>query len=201
MPKVVLFFPSYYSDEAAPPLALIHVAAPLVEKGYDVRIVDSAVTPDSVNAVVNEAKDAVCVGISMVTGPMITQGVEVARAVRAALPHVPIVAGGWHASILPAQTLRSPSIDAVVKGQGEITFLEIVERYAKGERDLTGIAGSLFKRGDEIVWNPDRGYTDINALPRRPFHLVDFEAYARKCDGTRWILYCCLLYTSDAADE
>jgi len=190
MPKVVLFFPSYYSDEAAPPLALIHVAAPLVEKGYDVRIVDSAVTPDSVNAVVNEAKDAVCVGISMVTGPMITQGVEVARAVRAALPHVPIVAGGWHASILPAQTLRSPSIDAVVKGQGEITFLEIVERYAKGERDLTGIAGSLFKRGDEIVWNPDRGYTDINALPRRPFHLVDFEAYARKCDGTRWILYC-----------
>jgi len=103
---------------------------------------------------------------------------------------VPIVAGGWHASILPAQTLRSPNIDAVVKGQGEITFLEIVERYAKGERDLTGIAGSLFKRGDEIVWNPDRGYTDINALPRRPFHLVDFEAYARKCDGTRWILYC-----------
>jgi anaerobic magnesium-protoporphyrin IX monomethyl ester cyclase len=190
MPKVVLFFPSYYSDEAAPPLALIHVAAPLVEKGYDVRIVDSAVTPDSVSAVVNEARDAVCVGISMVTGPMITQGVEVARAVRAALPSVPIVAGGWHASILPAQTLRSPSIDAVVKGQGEITFLEIVERYAKGERDLTGIAGSLFKRGHEIVWNPDRGYTDINALPRRPFHLVDFEAYARKCDGTRWILYC-----------
>jgi anaerobic magnesium-protoporphyrin IX monomethyl ester cyclase len=190
MPKVVLFFPSYYSDEAAPPLALIHLAAPLVEKGYDVRIVDSAVTPDAVSAVVDEARDAVCVGISMVTGPMITQGVEVARAVRAALPSVPIVAGGWHASILPAQTLRSPSIDAVVKGQGEITFLEIVERYAKGERDLTGIAGSLFKRGDEIVWNPDRGYTDINALPRRPFHLVDFEAYARKCDGTRWILYC-----------
>ena len=28
--KVVLFFPSYYSDEAAPPLALIHLAAPLV---------------------------------------------------------------------------------------------------------------------------------------------------------------------------
>lgn len=44
--KVVLFFPSYYSDEAAPPLALLHLAAPLVERGYDVRIVDSAVSED-----------------------------------------------------------------------------------------------------------------------------------------------------------
>ena len=189
-PKVVLFFPSYYSDEAAPPLALIHLAAPLVEKGYRVSIVDSAVTPDCVGAVLRESKDAVCLGISMVTGPMITQGVAVAKAVKAARPELPIVAGGWHASILPEQTLRAPYLDAVVKGQGEITFLQIVERYAKGERDLQGIAGSLFKRAGKVVWNADRGYTDINALPKRPFDLVPFEPYAAKCDGTRWILYC-----------
>jgi radical SAM superfamily enzyme YgiQ (UPF0313 family) len=187
---VVLFFPSYYSDEAAPPLALIHLAAPLVERGYDVRIVDSAVTPDCASAVLAEAESALCLGISMVTGPMITQGVEVATAVRARFPGLPIVAGGWHASILPEQTLRAGFLDAVVKGQGEATFLEIVERYARGERDLGGINGSLFKRDGRIVWNPDRGYTDINALPKRPFHLVDFEPYARKCEGTRWILYC-----------
>jgi anaerobic magnesium-protoporphyrin IX monomethyl ester cyclase len=103
---------------------------------------------------------------------------------------VPLVAGGWHASILPEQTLRAPYFDAVVKGQGEITFLEAVERFAAGERDLTGIAGCHFKREGKVVWNSDRGYTDINALPARPFHLVDFEAYARKCAGLRWILYC-----------
>ena len=79
--KVVLFFPSYYSDEAAPPLALLHLAAPLVERGYDVRIVDSAVADDPEGDV---------------------------------LAHLPIVAGGWHPSILPEQTLRSPLFDAVV---------------------------------------------------------------------------------------
>jgi radical SAM superfamily enzyme YgiQ (UPF0313 family) len=188
--KVVLFFPSYYSDEAAPPLALIHLAAPLVEKGYRVRIVDSAVTEDSVGAVLDECGDAVCLGVSMVTGPMITQGVAVARAVRERHARLPIVVGGWHASILPEQTLRSPYVDAVVKGQGEVTFAEIVERYAAGERDLGGIGGCLFKKDGEIARGGDRGYTDINALPRRPFELVDFEAYARKCHGLRWILYC-----------
>jgi anaerobic magnesium-protoporphyrin IX monomethyl ester cyclase len=190
MKKVVLFFPSYYSDEAAPPLALIHLAAPLVEDGYEVHIVDSAVTRDCVGDVLEACEGATCLGISMVTGPMITQGVEVAQAVRARHPGLPIVAGGWHASILPEQTLRSPCFDAVVKGQGELTFREMVARYADGERDLGGIAGCYFKRGEDVVANPPRGYTDINALPRRPFHLVDFEEYARKCGGLRWILYC-----------
>ena len=188
--KVVLFFPSYGSGEAAPPLALLHLAAPLVERGYEVRIVDSAVTADAVGTVLGKVEGACCLGLSMVTGPMITQAVAVARAVKGAHPDLPVVVGGWHASILPAQTLRAPYVDVVVKGQGEITFLEIVERYARGERDLTGIAGAVTKRGDDVLFGPDRGYTDINALPRRPFELVDFEAYARQCQGTRWLLYC-----------
>ena len=190
MAKVVLFFPSYYSDEAAPPLALIHLAAPLVQQGHEVRIVDSAVSGDSVAAVLEACEGAAVLGISMVTGPMITQGVEVARAARERHPGLAIVAGGWHASILPEQTLRSPCFDAVVRGQGEITFSEMVERYARGERDLSGIAGSFWKRDGEVMANPPRGYTDINALPRRPFELVDFETYARKCGGLRWLLFC-----------
>lgn len=187
---MVLFFPSYYSDEAAPPLALIHLAAPLVASGHEVRIVDSAVEDDPQAAVLQALDDACALGISMVTGPMITQGVSVAAAVRASRPDIPIVAGGWHPSILPEQTLRSPLFDAVVKGQGEITLAEIIERWNVGERDLHGVAGSVFKRGDDFVANPPRGYTDINTLPRRPFEIVDFERYARKCRGFRWLLYC-----------
>lgn len=187
---VVLFFPSYYSDEAAPPLALIHLAAPLVAAGHEVRIIDSAVEADPERSVLQALDGACALGVSMVTGPMITQGVSVAAAVRAARPDIPIVAGGWHPSILPEQTLRSPLFDAVVKGQGEVTLLEIVERWNGGERDLTGVAGSFFKRGGDVVANNPRGYTDINALPRRPFEIVDFERYAKKCHGFRWLLYC-----------
>ena len=187
---VVLFFPSYYSDEAAPPLALIHLAAPLVAQGHEIRIVDSAVEDDPESAVLQAIDGACAFGVSMVTGPMITQGVSVAAAVRAARPDLPIVAGGWHPSILPEQTLRSPLFDAVVKGQGEVTLGEIVERWNVGERDLTGIAGAFFKRGSEHVAGAPRGYTDINSLPRRPFEIVDFERYAKKCHGFRWLLYC-----------
>ena len=156
--RVVLFFPSYYSDEAAPPLALIHLAAPLVARGVQVDIVDSAITKDPVGDVLARAEGALCVGVSMVTGPMITEGVTVAKAVRAARPEIPVVAGGWHPSILPEQTLEAPYVDAVVKGQGEITFAEVVELKLAGTTFPCGPANPKFpeKPGakSSIVINP-----------------------------------------------
>ena len=43
-----------------------------------------------------EVKDALCLGISLVTGPMIRETVEVARAIKKWDPDFPIILGGWH---------------------------------------------------------------------------------------------------------
>ena len=69
--KIVLFFPAYNSNEACPPLALISIAAPLISKGYEVKIVDSTLEEDMVGAVLRELDDAICLGMSLVTGPML----------------------------------------------------------------------------------------------------------------------------------
>ena len=147
--------------------------------GYDVRIVDSAVTDGlRAEAVLRRLRGRRLPGHQHGDGAHDHAGRGGgAGGARRAIPDLPIVAGGWHASILPEQTLRSPCFDAVVKGQGEVTFLEMVERYARGERDLDGHRGlPLQARAARSSGTRDRGYTDINALPRRPFHLVDFEA-------------------------
>ena len=104
--KVVLFFPSYASKEASPPLALIAIAAPLVERGYDVKIIDSALQEDSVGAVLAEIEGALCLGISLITGPMIQGAIEVGTAAKERFPEIPVVLGGWHPSILPEQSLE-----------------------------------------------------------------------------------------------
>ena len=67
--KIVLFFPSYRSREASPPLALIAIAGPLIGRGYEVVIVDASIEPDYIRRTVEAARDALCVGISLVTGP------------------------------------------------------------------------------------------------------------------------------------
>src|SRR5262245_47454301 len=161
MQKVVLFFPSYRSREASPPLALVALAGPLRARGYDVEIVDAAIEPDPVARAVEAARDALCVGISIITGLMIEDTIRVGRALKAAYPDLPIVLGGWHPSILPEQTLEADFVDVVAVKQGELIMLDLVQRFELG-MPLDGVAGTLFKRDGEIVRNDPRVYTPID---------------------------------------
>src|SRR5215471_2912306 len=171
--KVVLFFPSYRSIEAAPPLALLALAPIAEQRGLQVDIVDSTVEPRFLERIVNQLDDTLCVGISIVTGPMIVEAIEVARAVKAARPSIPIVLGGWHPSTLAEQSLTAPYIDVVVRGQGEVTFGEILDRLLKGEA-LDHIQGCSYRdAGGRIIHNPSRHTVNISELPPKSYHLVD----------------------------
>ena len=131
--KVVFFFPSFASSDATAPLGLLAVATPLLRAGYSIRLIDSTITPNYKKRVLEEVKDAICLGISLVTGPMIRETVEIARAVKAWNPDFPVILGGWHPSLLPKQTLEADYIDIVVKGQGEDSLLDVVQ-HLEGNR-------------------------------------------------------------------
>src|ERR1700675_1913650 len=117
--KVVFFFPAFSSQEATAPLGILAVATPLLRAGYDLRIIDSTITPDFQKTTLQELDDALCLSVSLVTGPMIRETVQIAKAAKALYPDKPIILGGWHPSLLPDQTLAAKYVDVVVKGQGE----------------------------------------------------------------------------------
>src|SRR5215475_14939157 len=130
--KVVFFFPSFASTEATAPLGILAVATPLLRAGYSVKLVDSTITANFKKRVLEEVRDALCLCISLVTGPMIRETVEIAGAVKTWNPDFPVILGGWHPSLLPKQTLESPFVDYVVRGQGEETLLELVRHIESG---------------------------------------------------------------------
>jgi len=187
--KIVLFFPSYNSDEAAPPLALIAIAAPLVQQGYDIKIIDTAIEDDYVAAVMAELEDALCLGMSLITGPMIKGAVEVGTAAKANYPDLPIVLGGWHPSILPEQTLEADFVDVVVLKQGEMAFHELLQCFENGS-SLEQVTGILWKRKGEIVRNKPRKFPKVAELPSRlpGYDLIDYDRYFQ-LTGLRWLMY------------
>src|ERR1700747_2146774 len=85
--KIVFFFPSFSSSEATAPLGILAVATPLIRAGFEIALIDSTITPNFKERVLIEVKDALCLGISLVTGPMIRETVEIAKAVKAWDPH------------------------------------------------------------------------------------------------------------------
>src|SRR5436190_9317799 len=126
--KVVFFFPAFSSRDATAPLGILQIATPLLQNGYEVRLIDSTITPNFQQTVLEELKDAVCLAVSLVTGPMIRETVQIARAAKKLYPNLPVILGGWHPSLLPDQTLAAEFVDVVVSGQGEEAIVEVLAR-------------------------------------------------------------------------
>ncbi|MFQ5793237.1 MAG: B12-binding domain-containing radical SAM protein, partial [Acidobacteriota bacterium] len=137
---------------------------------------DGRLELDPVRALGRHLGDALCVGMGVLTGAPITDALAVSRAVKKARPDLTVVWGGWHPSLFPEQCLEDPSVDAVVLGQGEETFAEIVERLARG-KSLEGVAGCVHRTGGSPRWEAPRPLGDINAFRRHDYGLVPVERY------------------------
>ena len=103
--KVVFFFPAFSSQEATAPLGILAVATPLLRAGYQVKLIDSTITPNFRARVLEELNDALCLAVSLVTGPMIRETVEIAREAKRLYPDK---AGRsrWLASVAAARIRR-----------------------------------------------------------------------------------------------
>ena len=188
--KVVLFYPPYDGPPLGAPLSLLCLASPLLQAGFEVKLVDNLLAPDYEQTILREASDALLLGISVLTGPHIGAAVRVSRAVKKMRPEMPIVFGGWHSSLATEQTLREPFVDAVIRGQGELTLLELAQRIANGE-DWHGVRGLSFKDKDadgKIVHEPERPVANINSLPAPAYELADPGSYAA-ASGVRQLAY------------
>jgi hypothetical protein len=86
-----------------------------------------------------EAQRASGDGVSLLAftvmpGPQLAAAVPVTKRIKALFPEIPIVWGGYFASLYPQPTGNAPFIDFLVRGQGEKTFLELLDVLA-GKRD------------------------------------------------------------------
>lgn len=183
MPSTLLFRPYYDPHTRSTPTApwgLLYVAAPLVQCGVDVDIVDEPVTPEYEERVLQilEEKSPVAVGISTMTGEQIAFGLKFAAFVRKH-SQAPIVWGGIHPTLLPEQTLRHELVDYVVAGEGEYAYSDLVENLAAG-KGPGNVEGVYFTRNGEVVGSAPTRFLELGTLPDLPYHLIDVERYIRK---------------------
>ena len=159
------------------PLAALCLAAWLRERGnYEgrVKVLDANVR----NVSATDFTNATVVGISAMTGYQVKHGLRIALMVRRANPDALIVWGGIHPSLLPGQTAGHPLVDVVVIGEGEQTFLEVVDAAFSG-RDIAGIPGTCVPSGGGgVTVVARRHFLELDDLPLPSYDLVNMSDYA-----------------------
>ena len=119
------------------------------------------------------------VAMTVMPGPQLVSAVPLAKAVKAKFPRIPIVWGGNFGSLYPDAVLNAPYVDWLVRGQGEETFLQLLEAI-DGRRDPKTIAGLAFRQGDGSHWvGPERTWKGPGELPAPPYHKIDVPTYLR----------------------
>jgi radical SAM superfamily enzyme YgiQ (UPF0313 family) len=83
------------------------------------------------------------VGISSLFTPYYREVLEIAARIKKHLG-IPVLVGGSHASAVPESMLASPSVDYVIRGEGEKPLVELL-RYLRGESDIASVPNLSYK--------------------------------------------------------
>jgi radical SAM superfamily enzyme YgiQ (UPF0313 family) len=167
----------------SPAIGLAYIGAFLRKHGYDYTAIDAcgealeAIRPYSggkgiylqglTNKQVLERVPAQCriIGFTCLFSHCWPLVYELATAIRRKHPDALFVLGGEHGTALPEQVLRSSTIDVIVMGEGEETFLELVRCVEQG-REWKEIHGVAYLEEGQLKRTVSRKRnTDIDEFP------------------------------------
>ena len=98
--------------------------------------------------------------------------------IRQRFPKAVLIGGGEHLTALPEECLTESDLDVGVLGEGEETFIALLEAVENGSGSFTDIDGIVFKKDGEIVTNPRRQrLRTIDAIPLPAWDIFPIEAY------------------------
>ncbi len=178
------------------PLGLCYIAGVLEEDGFDVRVYNADFkartglsqasemtanydnylqTLENINHPLWKEVEAVIslqspdiVGVTVTTAQY-GSALNVSKLVKDFNPDIPIVWGGVHPTILPDEVIKNRHVDIVVRGEGEYTFLDLIQNL----EGLDKVQGITYMRNGNVTHNPNRPL--INNLDELPFparHLI-----------------------------
>jgi len=166
----------------ARPLGLGHLASYLESKGIETRIIDgqiSDLTEETLGKEIREFSPNI-VGITSTTA-LAGAAHEVAKWTKNIPKDIKVVMGGVHPTVLPEETLEDNNVDVVVRGEGEITFFELVKAF-ETRTNLEDVLGISYKNNGEIVHNENRPFIkDLDSLPPVDDHALPRSLYSDYC--------------------
>ncbi|MBN2422201.1 B12-binding domain-containing radical SAM protein [Candidatus Woesearchaeota archaeon] len=179
MKKICLIFPRMRYPSGDPPLGILYIASFLRNniKDIELHFIDTTFNPsfEYLESKLKKARPDI-VGIYMDT-MMYVDALKTASIAKRSNSNV--VIGGPHPTLLPETVINDNNVDAVILGEGEITFTEYIHEFY-GNKNFEKIKGLWFKKDDKIIKNNFRKpIENLDELPFPALDLLDFGKYIK----------------------
>lgn len=191
--KIVLVIPPQVemTKDYLPSIGVAYLAAMLEKNGYEVKIIDSFVEKFGNNQTVESIlkEHPFLLGISANTHNRFN-AIEIFEQIKKkSNGEIFTVAGGPHFTPTAQDALINiPSLDFVVRNEGEKTIIQLVDQLTKDSginpENLKGINGLTFRVAGEIISTPDRDFVkNLDELPSPAWHLFNLNKYDARLEG------------------
>ncbi|MHA1282143.1 MAG: B12-binding domain-containing radical SAM protein [Promethearchaeota archaeon] len=151
-----------------PPIGLAYLAAYLDLYGFKSRIIDMDAEKlglSSISKIIKNYNPKI-IGISISADIICSISILIIKEIRKYF-NGPIVIGGIVPTNIPEYFLKNSSVDFVVRGEGEVTLLELMKYLLYKEIKLKNIDGISYKKNNKIIHNRERSL--IKNLDNIPF--------------------------------
>jgi len=162
------------------PLGLLSLGTFLEKNNFRVKIIDAPMDKNFKQSISDSINDnLILIGLTVMT-INIASALDITKFIKNINKNIPVVWGGIHPTLFPEQTCRHSLIDFVIRGDGELPLLELINSL-KNNRNFNHIKGLLYNQKNKIIFNKELyNPLDINQLPIFNYDLLDVEKYVYK---------------------
>jgi anaerobic magnesium-protoporphyrin IX monomethyl ester cyclase len=170
--------PSVHSHPPFIPLGLAYLGAVAENAGRQVTVIDcqaEKLTYETFRERIAQTPSDI-IGVTATT-LLYNSAMKLIEIAKEAVPKAVTVLGGSHGTFWDQNALQEyPSLDIVVRREGEQTFVELIDKI-DNQSSLDNVLGITYRNVDKIVRNKDRPFIeDLDALPFPAHHLMPLES-------------------------
>jgi len=179
--KITLVNPPYpptaHSHPPFIPLGIAYLGAVAEKAGHEVTVIDcqaEKLTYETFRARIARTPFEV-IGVTATT-LLYKSAMKLITIAKQTRPQAVTILGGSHGTFWDKNALNEyPSLDIVVRREGEQTFIELLENL-QNQSDLRGLLGITYREKDKIIRNADRPFIDdLDSLPFPAHHLLPLK--------------------------
>jgi anaerobic magnesium-protoporphyrin IX monomethyl ester cyclase len=175
--KVLLVYVHDPESFKVVPFGLLHLASYSKKRGFDVKIVNLVIAVDGTikdrdwNRLKKDLKGCFCVGLSVMTSQAY-RSYLLSKKIKENFKDIAVVWGNVHPTIYPKETCENKYVDFVVRGEGEITFYELLKEL-QGKKRFSKVKGLVYQSRGKVKFNPERELLNMDDLGIPDWSLLD----------------------------